>query len=159
MKKSFLFSAVALFVLLVSCNNDEKKIIETAQKYLEATANYQIEEAYPYATKATRETTLPYITNIMMPMVDSNYIASNKPATIELDSLLIVGDTAWVLYTKTTPLRRYINTIYLIKEEGKWLVDVPLDIPETITVGANGVSTGNSTITPGTPQKISKAEK
>lgn len=159
MKKSFVLSAVALLVLLVSCNNDEKKIIEAARKYLEATANYRIEEAYPYATKATRETTLPYITDIMMPMVDSNYIASNKPATIELDSLLIVGDTAWVLYTKTTPLRQSINTIYLIKEEGKWLVDVPLDIPETITVGPSGVSTDNSNITPGTPQKISKKKK
>ena len=75
-----------------------------------------------------------------------------------MKSLMVVGDTAWVLYTKTTPLKRYQNTIYLIKEEGKWLVDVPLAIPETFTITPNGITTDTVGRALTEMQKFSKAE-
>ena len=111
---------------LFSCNNNERKIRKAAQGYLDATGNYLIEEAYPYATKETQETTLKYITEVILPMTDSNYLKSNVPATIVIDSILSQEDTAWAFYTKTTPIKTYSSIVCLIREDGKWLVDVPL---------------------------------
>ena len=150
--------AIFATLTLFGCNNDEKQIIKVAEGYLDAMGNYRIEDAYQYATKTTRETTLPYLSETLIPMTDSTFLAANVPAEIELDSLLVVGDTAWVLYTKTTPLKRYQNTIYLIKEEGKWLVDVPLAIPETFTITPNGITTDTVGRALTEMQKLSKAE-
>lgn len=122
----------SMCIALTSCNNDEKQIRKAAQGYLEATGNYLIEDAYPYATKITRKTTLPYLTDYLLPITDSNYIKANTPATIVIDSIFIAEDSAWVLYTKTTPLRAVQNQVCLIKEEGKWLVDLPLMIPNNL---------------------------
>lgn len=118
----------AAILVITGCNSDKKQIIKAAEGYLEATGNYRIEEAYPYASKETRETTLRYISEIIIPMTDTNYIKSNSPAEISIDSILYSTDTAWVFYTKTTPLKTLQNTICLIREDGEWLVDVPLDL-------------------------------
>lgn len=142
--KKHLLALFSICLILSACSNDERQIRNAAQGYLEATGNYNIEDAYPFATKKTRETTLPYITETLMNMVDSNYIKSNVPATIALDSLLILDDTAWVVYTKTTPLRSLRNNICLIKEEGKWLVDVPLFIPTTFKMTPEGLTSDTS---------------
>ena len=118
-------------ILAVSCNSDEYRIRKAAQGYLDATGNYRIDEAMPYATQATREQTLPFIRDIIIPLTDSNYINSNQPATIVIDSVHVVcPDTATVDYTKTTPVRILKNTIVMVKEDGKWLVHVPLDVPQ-----------------------------
>ena len=131
-KSTFLLAIAGLCFALTGCNNNERQIRKAAQGYLDATGNYKIEEAYPYATKTTRETTLPYLTDYLIPMADSNYIKANTPATIVIDSVTIMGDTAWVSYTKKTPLRGLKNQICLIKEDGKWLVDIPLAIPNNL---------------------------
>lgn len=131
-----------IFILTIaSCNSDKKQIIKVAQGYLDATGNYRIEEAYQYASKQTQETTLPYITDYIMPVTDTAFLASNVPATIDIDSLVIGNDTAWVAYTKKTPIKRLNNIICLIKEEGRWVVDVPLVVPQAIKVGADGTAT------------------
>ena len=41
----------------------------------------------------------------------------------------------WFSYTKTTPIKTLENQIRLVKEEGHWLVYVPLVLPDTMTPG------------------------
>lgn len=127
MKKTAILIASLAVLTLWGCNNEQRQITKAAEGYLKATGNYRIEEAYPYATRETREVTLPYMSEVLIPATDSAYLAANVPATIVLDSLLIENDTAWVAYTKTTPIKKLSNIIYLVKEDGKWLVDVVID--------------------------------
>lgn len=155
---STILASILLCLIFSSCNNDERQIRKIAKGYIDATGNYKIEEAYQYATKSTRETTLPYISNVIMPIVDSNYLKANVPATSSIDSVIIVDDTAWVLYTKTTPLGATTNQLCLFKEEGRWLVDVPLAIPETFTITPNGITTDTASHALTEMQKFSKAE-
>ncbi|MCR4817090.1 MAG: hypothetical protein K5842_07935 [Bacteroidales bacterium] len=127
--KPIKFSLITLAALILfSCNSDKRQIEKAAYGYLNATGNYRIDEAYPYATKETRETTLKYITQIILPMTDSNYLKSNVPATIVIDSIIYQQDTAFAFYTKTTPIKTLKNIVCLIREDGKWLVDVPLNL-------------------------------
>ncbi len=151
-------TTIALLTL-VSCNSDKKQILKAAEGYLDATGNYRIEEAYPYATKETRETTLKFMSEIIMPLTDTNYIKSNSPAEIKIDSILRDTDTAWVFYTKTTPLKTLTNSICLIREEGQWLVDVPLSIPETITESSSDITTDTTQHEPGEMLPFEKAKE
>lgn len=122
-------------MLLVSCNSEEKRVEKAAYGYLNATGNYRIDEAEPYASQVTRERTLPFIKEKLIPMTDTNYIKANQPATIVIDSVRVLcADTATVDYTKTTPIKILTGTIYMVKEEGKWGAYVPLNIPESISV-------------------------
>lgn len=128
-----LLAAVAL--VFSSCSNEEKKIERAAYGYLNATGNYLIDEAAPYASQDTRERTLPYIKDILMPMTDTNYIKANQPATIVIDSVRVLcEDTAKVDYTKTTPIKILNGTIHMVKEDGQWLAYVPLYQPQNDTV-------------------------
>ena len=112
--------------LLTGCKSEKERIAETAYGYVIATGNYQIDEAMPYASKETRDNTLPFLKNFLLPLTDSNFLKANVPATATIDTVLIEGDSAWAGYTKTTPLGTSRGTLTLVKEEGKWLVYVPL---------------------------------
>ena len=112
-----------------------------AQGYLDATGNYLIEEAMPYANQETREKTLTYLRDVLLPMTPKEYMESNTPATIELGEIVRAGDTAVVCYTKTTPIKVLESEIMLVKEDGEWLVYVPLVLPESIPA-----NTQNATI-------------
>ena len=111
MKKATTILASIVLIALWGCNSDKRQIVKAAEGYLNATGNYRIEEAYPYATKSTCENTLPYISEVLIPATDSAYLTANVPATIKLDSLLIVDDTAWVAYTKTTPIKKLSSVL------------------------------------------------
>lgn len=139
--KRIAFYAAALILLFSSCSNEEKKITDAAMGYLNATANYRIDDAFPFASKDTRENTLPFIKEKLLPITDTESIRANTPATIDITEIRIGIDSAEVDYIKNTPLHTTENTILLIKEEGKWVVDVTLALPETITVSPNGIST------------------
>ncbi len=134
--------ATCVLWLLAACNNDKKEIAQAAQGYLNATGNYLVEDAMPYANKETREKTLPFLRDKLIPMTPQEYLDSNTPATIELGEIVQVGDTAVVFYTKTTPIKRLESEILVVKEDGQWLVFVPLEIPERIsTDGKNATAT------------------
>jgi len=127
MKHTKTLCIIAFIALSMSaCDSNKKQIKKTAYGYLNATANYRIEEAYPYATKNTCETTLSFLQNTLIPMTDSNYIAANTPATIVIDDIRVDGDSAWVDYTKDTPIKKIEASVFLKKENGKWLVDIPI---------------------------------
>lgn len=140
MKYRFTFVALSSLLFFFSCNHDRKEIHDVAMGYLNATGNYLVDEAIPFATKETREVTIPFMRDKLMPLVDSAYIASDTPAHFVIDSITVETDTAWVYYTKTTPIKNFTDCIQVIKENGDWLVNVILDLPkmpsthETITL-------------------------
>lgn len=146
--------------LLTACHNDQQEVKKVAFGYLNATGNYRIDEAAPYASKDTRKRTLPFIKNKLIPITDTNYLKANVPATITIDSIWFEGDSAWVAYTKTTPIKRLQNCVSVIREDGKWLVNVPLVLPEAITVGdtsALSITPTNETYTaPAAPGLLNK---
>lgn len=130
-------SHILIIALLVccatACNSDKRQIRKAAQGYLEAMGNYDTDAAMPYATKDTREKTLPFMKNNIIPLADKAYIESNTPAKIKIDEIIMDTDTAYVAYTKTTPIKELKSEVYLIREEGSWLVDVPLQIPDQLS--------------------------
>lgn len=133
--KHLLTILAAATILFASCSSEEKEIEKAAYGYLNATGNYRIDEAEPYASQVTRERTLPFIKEKLIPMTDTNYIKANQPAKIIIDSVRVLcTDTAKVDYTKTTPIKILTGTIYMVKEEGKWGAFVPLNLPESIEV-------------------------
>ncbi len=133
MKRILFIAAVAL--LFTACNSEERQIEKAAYGYLDAMGNYRIDDAEPFASPETRERTLPFVKNTLIPMTDTAYIQANQPATIVIDSLRILcSDTAKVDYTKTTPLKTLTGTIHMVKEEGRWLAYVPLALPESINL-------------------------
>ncbi len=134
MKRHFPLALLALALLLPACQNRQQMIEKSAQGYLDAMGNYLIDEAYPYATRHTREHTLPtmaYLTEHTNP----NYIKSNTPATITLKQTVMLSDTsARVYYHKHTPIKELDDSVTLYLEEGQWLVDVrirPFPLPST----------------------------
>lgn len=118
----------------IAKNAEEKDICQTAYSYIIATGNYKIDEAVPYASKDTREVTLPFIKDNILPHVDSTFLAKSVPATATIDTILLMDDTAYVGYTKTTPLGATQGTLTLVKEDGKWLAYVPLMLPNRIAI-------------------------
>ena len=115
---------------MASCQSDEKKIEKVSLGYLNATANYNANEAMIYATRTTRDTTLPFLRDVMIPLTDTNYIKANTPATVKIDNISVGEDTAWVRYTRYTPAETTSNMVRVTKENGQWLVDVPLALPQ-----------------------------
>ncbi|MBO7490463.1 MAG: hypothetical protein J6T88_09310 [Bacteroidales bacterium] len=127
MKKTFrIFAALIAVSILASCNSDKKNIEKVAYGYLNATGNYLADEAMPYATPETQET-LRFLKEVLIPLTDTSYIAANTPAEITINNIEVAKDTALVYYTKVTPLKTLEAQITVIKFDGKWLVDLPLE--------------------------------
>lgn len=124
---------VALF-LLVGCNNTAKEIEKVAYGYLDAMGNYRIEDARPYASKKTCENTLEVLQKSLMPKVDTNYIKSNTPATIEILGVEVLSDTTAVVnYKKTTPITvQNDGRLDMIKEDGRWSAEVIIALPPIV---------------------------
>lgn len=132
--KARLLSTVALLLTLCGCNGGERKQIEqTAFAYLDAMGNYRIEEAKPYSSPRTIETAIALCERIM-PSVDTSYIKSNTPAQITIKSVHIETDTtAYVLFHKSTPITQQDDTLRLVKIEGKWLANVVINLPNSLS--------------------------
>ena len=65
-----------------------------------------------------------------MPKVDTNYIKSNTPATIEILGVEVLSDTTAVVnYKKTTPITvQNDGRLDMIKEDGRWCAEVIINI-------------------------------
>jgi len=128
MKHSFFLPTILFSIIITACKSDETIISETALGYLESVSNYRIDDAAPYATKKTKETTLKFIKDVVIPMTDTNYLKSAVPATVTIDSIKIIkSDTAIAYFTKVSPLNTVHNSVTLIKEEDNWLVNVLIE--------------------------------
>lgn len=119
MKKGIILLLSSL--VLLSCHREEKKAEEIAYAYLNALANYRVEDAEVYATSETRETTLA-LSKQLLAMVDTSYIISDTPAKIDIQELIIQDDTlAKVKYVKNTPLKHNMQgKLQLVKRGNQW---------------------------------------
>ena len=60
-------------------------------------------------------------------MIDTAYIKSDTPASIEIVNVRIISDTvASVQYHKQTPIKDFIDTLELRKRDGRWLAHSPI---------------------------------
>ena len=127
-----------LALLTASCEQqaERKAIRKVAYSYLDAMANFRIDDAIPFASQQTREQTIPFAKNFLLANTDTSVILASTPASIVIDSIKVGNDTAIVSYTETNPLRVKMSTITAIKEEGQWVIDVPLILPAFM--GGNG---------------------
>ena len=131
MKKTTLLLTATIALLLFSCSTERKKIERNAYNYAYAMANYNIDEAEPYATPETRNTTL-VIARRLVQAVDSSYIISDTPAQIKILDIEIYNDTqAYALYHKTTPIKDFCDTLYLRKRDGNWYAHVLSPVPNS----------------------------
>lgn len=114
--------------MLQSCGSSTKEIGHVAQGYLEAMGNYKFDDAINFASKETREITIPAVILFVDNSLDSAYINNNTPAKIHIKDILVSGDsTAKVVYKKTTPRRSYTDTLNMVYsvDEG-WRANVLL---------------------------------
>jgi hypothetical protein len=69
-----------------------------------------------------------------MPKVDTDFIVSNTPATIEVLKVCKTSDsTATVDYKKTTPIQVQNGTLDMVKEAGEWKANVIIALPPMLT--------------------------
>lgn len=132
MKQTLILVLSILLLIAASCNSPERQLRHTAQKYLDATGEYNIDEACLYCTEETK-TGLRTIEQTLMTMLDSSYIKQNTPARIKITSIEIIDDTsAIVAYHKKTPIEESDGTIKMRKRKGIWLTHMPIKVPSII---------------------------
>lgn len=126
--KHFLILFPLLALLLGGCsNNDIKEINNAAYNYLDALGNYRIDDARPYASELTQERTLDFFARLL-PAVDTNYIRKNTPAEVTIKGVVKLDDsTARAYFTKKTPIVLQDDSLTLIREKGRWVVDAVID--------------------------------
>lgn len=114
-------------LLAAACSSHETQEIEaSAMGYLQAMGDYMMDEAIPHASRHTREHTIPTLKHIMA-NADTAYINSNRPSVITITGTKKLTDsTARVFYHKHTPIKEVDDSVTLVLEEGRWLVDVHL---------------------------------
>ena len=126
MKRTIVYLTLAIScVFLMACNEDKNIIMKSAYGYLNAMGNYQIDKAKHFATEETQLATLKYISEVILPVADTNYIKSNTPANIEIIKVEFKNDTvAMVSYNKHTPIKRQEGTLEMRKRDDQWLAHV-----------------------------------
>ena len=125
----FLLLSIAALLTTACTGKEDKAIEEAAYGYAQALADYSVDDAVPYASQRTAEVTLDYYRAIVA-NTDSSIIASNTPASITITKVERLTDsTADALYHKSSPLTQLDDTLHLVKEKGRWVVNDVLVIP------------------------------
>lgn len=129
-KLKLLSLALVLPFLASTCDNEQSDIKSVAYKYLDAMGNYRIADAKPYATKATKDNTIAFILESVMPYMDSSYITKNTPAKITIKGIRMVDDThARVAFRKVTPIKTQNDSVTVVKVGSLWKVDQVMTAP------------------------------
>ena len=144
MKRNLLW--ILALLLCVACGSHQNDIEKAAYGYLDAMGNYRIEDAKPYASRQTCEKTLDVLQKSLMPKVDTNYIKSNTPATIEILGVEVLSDTTAVVnYKKTTPITvQNDGRLDMIKEDGRWCAEVIIALPPIVAMDSTELQSGIS---------------
>ena len=131
MKKIPLILVAGVLFCCCSCKSDRNLAEQTAYNYSFAMANYEIDEAAKYATDETQNTILRTAKKLVEGL-DSSYIKSDTPATIEIIDVELTSDTTAVAtYHKITPIKDFSGTVELRKRDGQWKAHVvPREIPK-----------------------------
>ena len=106
-------------LLLACCQGTTREIEQAAHEYCQATAEYDFERAGEWCTEETRQTTLAMFSRLM-PMVDSAFLAADRPARIDITGVRRTTDTtATAVYHKQTPLKDFTDTLELRLRGGR----------------------------------------
>ena len=125
MKKIQFYLLACLALTAATCGGEKTLVKESAYGYLDAMGNYRISDARPYSTPETQAATLDYIEQQIMPFVDPKSIKDNMPAKITIKRVQLVNDTvAKAYYRKVTPSTVQNDSIFLLKRNGEWKVDL-----------------------------------
>ena len=119
--------AVVLTGSTMACNsrhNKEKKIRKAAYHYLDAMANYRVDDAVPYCTAETQNGVLE-LARSLVKAVQPEYIKSDTPASITVGDIEITSDTTAIAhFHKLTPNKDHNGQVNLVKRKGRWLVHI-----------------------------------
>lgn len=125
MKKIQFYLLACLALTAATCGGEKTLVKESAYGYLDAMGNYRISDARPYSTPETQAATLDYIEQQIMPFVDPKSIEDNMPAKITIKRVQLVNDTvAKAYYRKVTPSTVQNDSIFLLKRNGEWKVNL-----------------------------------
>ena len=129
--KPYLTTLLLSSLLFLACGHqaspEEQQIEEVAYNYCIATSNYNLDSAALFSTEEHTRTALA-TAKFLLQYVDSAYIASDAPATIEIKRVTVTSDTtAYAVYHKQTPIKDFVDTLDLCKENGRWLVYTPVE--------------------------------
>lgn len=123
--KRICFCAV-LLLFCYACDSDYKQIKQVAYDYNLALANYDVDGASQFCTEETDSTKLK-TARFLMQFVDSSFIVSDTPATVDIISVTRVSDTmAKVFFCKHTPIKDFSDTLEMRKRDGRWLAHSPI---------------------------------
>lgn len=115
-----------MLLFCFACNNENGQIKQAAYDYSIAMANYDIDGAEAFCTEETSASLLK-TARYLMQFVDSSYIASDTPATIDIVSVERVTDTsAYAVFHKRTPIKDFTDTLEMRKRDGRWLAHDPI---------------------------------
>ncbi len=141
--KAFL---LPLLLVLTSCTSTKDQVSKAAYNYLDAMGNYRIDEAYAYASKETQETTLDFIKNNIMPIMDSVVYRNETPAVITISNVELTSDTtATVLFHKSTPTSERNNLLSMVYRDGKWQANVIINTNQNKALDGKKVHKMDST--------------
>lgn len=129
MRKRVFWAAAAIALLASACMDpDEKEIRANAKGYLQAVGDYQFDDALPYASRHTREKSIPVFKELLE-YSDTAYVNSNRPSEFTFHEVRRINDTSAVIYYhKHTPIKDVDDSLTLIYEDGHWLADVHLGV-------------------------------
>ncbi len=92
--------------------------------YLDAMANYKIDDAVPFCTQETQDGVIE-TGRVLVAAVDPEYIKSDTPATITIGDIDLTSDTTAIAhFHKSTPIKEHNGQVDLVKRNGKWKVHI-----------------------------------
>lgn len=104
--------------------NPKRVIKEVAYNYLDAMANYRIDDAAPFCTMETQNGILRIGRNLV-DAVEPGYIESDTPAKIRIKKVKLTSDTtATVSFHKSTPIKQQDGEVNLVFRDGEWKVHI-----------------------------------
>ncbi len=123
----WLLFGITMLCVVAACSRyseEERAIRKSAQCYLDAMGDYMLDEAAPYATRYTRENTLPLFKRVMK-YTDTAFMNSNRPADIKIQRVRMINDSAAMVYFhKHSPIKDFNDSVVVLLEDGEWLCDV-----------------------------------
>ncbi len=137
MQYTLLGVVVCTLCMASTCRTQQKKSKEEqalridAQGYLDAMANYRFDDAIPYASQETCESTIPLF-HAILASTDSSFLKDYTPATIQIDSVHLYDSTATVFFTKSMPLGTRRQELDMICRAGTWQAHVITQTPEAL---------------------------
>jgi hypothetical protein len=114
-----------LFVtVLFSCSTPEDEVKTAVTGFYNALNSMEFEKAMPYASEATQQTL-----SMMMAFAGQMEGQEIPQVSFEVTEVAIDGDTATATVVSTVEGQTSEEPVSLVNEGGKWLVDLPKEMP------------------------------